>query len=79
MMWYNKSMENEPSTMPVQGCEKCGRKWHHKHRGWHHGGCQGGIWFLGWLFTVGFLKLAFWKGVLAIVIWPYFLGVFFAR
>lgn len=36
------------------------------------------IWFAGWLFTVGYLKLAFWKGVLAIVIWPYYLGAFFA-
>jgi len=36
------------------------------------------IWFAGWLFTVGYLELAFWKGVLAIVIWPYYLGAFFA-
>jgi hypothetical protein len=31
-------------------------------------------WFAGWLFTIGFLQLAFWKGVLAIVLWPYFIG-----
>ncbi len=31
-------------------------------------------WFAGWLFTIGFLHLAFWKGVLAIVLWPYFIG-----
>lgn len=35
----------------------------------------GGAWFAGWLFTIGFLKLAFWKGVLALVLWPYYLGV----
>jgi hypothetical protein len=23
------------------------------------------IWFAGWLFTIGFLQLQFWKGVLA--------------
>jgi hypothetical protein len=32
-------------------------------------------WFAGWLFTIGFLHLAFWKGVLAIVLWPYFIGL----
>lgn len=32
------------------------------------------IWVIGWLFTIGFLKLMFWQGVLAIIIWPYYLG-----
>ena len=36
---------------------------------------SGGLWFGAWLFTIGFLKLAFWQGVLAIVIWPYYIGV----
>jgi uncharacterized membrane protein len=31
-------------------------------------------WFAGWLFTIGFLHLAFWKGLLAIILWPYFIG-----
>lgn len=31
-------------------------------------------WFAGWLFTIGFLQLAFWKGVAAIILWPYFIG-----
>ncbi len=35
----------------------------------------GSLWFAGWLFAIGFLHLAFWKGVLAIVLWPYYLGV----
>lgn len=39
----------------------------------------GPIWLMGWLFTLGFLKLAFWKGVLAIVLWPYYLGLFFGK
>ncbi len=34
----------------------------------------GMLWAMGWLFTLGFLKLAFWQGVLAIVIWPYYMG-----
>jgi len=32
-------------------------------------------WFAGWLFTIGFLHLAFWKGLVAIVLWPYFIGL----
>ena len=37
----------------------------------------GMVWFIGWLFSIGFLKLGFWKGVLAFFIWPYFFGVHF--
>ena len=36
------------------------------------------VWIGSWLFTVGFLHLAFWKGVLAIVIWPYYIAAHFA-
>lgn len=32
-------------------------------------------WFAGWLFTIGFLKLAFGKAILAAVLWPYYIGV----
>jgi len=32
-------------------------------------------WFAGWLFTIGFLHLAFWQGVLAIILWPYYIGL----
>jgi uncharacterized membrane protein len=32
------------------------------------------VWFFGWLFTIGFLHLGFWKGVLALVVWPVYLG-----
>jgi len=34
----------------------------------------GALWFVGWLFTIGFLQLGFWKGLLALFVWPYFLG-----
>jgi hypothetical protein len=37
----------------------------------------GGIWLAAWLFTIGFLEMTFWQGVLAIVLWPYYLGVHF--
>ena len=39
----------------------------------------GPIWVMGWLFTVGFTHAMFWKGVLAVVIWPYYLGAALAR
>ncbi len=40
------------------------------------GGAQfgGTLWFIGWLFTIAFAKLGFWQAVLAIIIWPWFLG-----
>lgn len=33
-------------------------------------------WAVGWLFTIGFLHLSFWQGVVAVILWPYDLGVF---
>lgn len=38
----------------------------------------GGLWFAGWLFTIGYLKLDFWMGLLGLIVWPYFLGSHFA-
>ena len=38
----------------------------------------GGLWFGAWLYTIGFLHLSFWRGVLAIILWPYYLGAHFA-
>ena len=43
------------------------------------GTIMGSLWFIGWLFTIGYLKLAFWRGVLALFVWPYYLGVFFHK
>lgn len=37
-------------------------------------GLGGMLWFGAWMFTIGFLKLSFWKGVAAILLWPYYLG-----
>ncbi len=37
-------------------------------------GSAGMLWFGAWLFVIGLLHLSFWKGVLAIVLWPYYLG-----
>jgi len=41
-------------------------------------GFWGAVWIAAWLFTIGYLKLAFWSGALALLIWPYFLGAHFA-
>jgi len=38
----------------------------------------GGLWCAAWLFTIGYLHLGFWKGVLAIVLWAYYLGAHFS-
>jgi len=40
---------------------------------------MGPIWIIGWFFTLGFLQLSFWKGVLAILLWPYYLGDYFSK
>jgi hypothetical protein len=34
----------------------------------------GVIWFIGWLFTIGYANLVWWKIILGIVVWPYYLG-----
>ncbi len=34
----------------------------------------GAGWFVFWLFTVAFAQLGFGKALLAIFIWPYYLG-----
>ena len=40
------------------------------------GSLAGMLWFGGWLFTIGFVQLVWWKVILGIVVWPYFLAVF---
>ena len=39
-----------------------------------HHSLWGGAWFAAWLFTLGFLDLGLLKGILAIALWPYYLG-----
>lgn len=41
------------------------------------GACGFFVWCAGWLFTIGFLQLSFFKGALAVLVWPYYLGVHF--
>ncbi len=37
-------------------------------------GLAGMLWFGGWLFTLGFAKLVWWKALLGLCVWPYFLA-----
>jgi len=30
---------------------------------------------MGWLFTIAFAKLVWWKALLGLVLWPYLLGI----
>jgi hypothetical protein len=39
------------------------------------GGLAGTLWFAGWLFTIGFARLVWWKAVVALAVWPYFLAL----
>jgi hypothetical protein len=36
---------------------------------------MGIFWFIGWLFTIAFARLDLSEAILALVVWPYYLGV----
>ena len=38
-------------------------------------GTGGIIWGAGWMFTIAFAKLIWWKALLALVIWPWYLAL----
>jgi len=38
------------------------------------GGAMGTVWFMGWLFSIGYLHLVIPKALYAILLWPYYLG-----
>ena len=46
---------------------------------WSGGDPLGCLWAIGWLFTIGYMRLSFWKGVLAIIVWPYYIGKHFHK
>jgi len=39
------------------------------------GSLAGTTWVIGWMFTIAFARLLWWEALLAILIWPYFLGL----
>jgi len=50
-----------------------------KHVVGHGGGIAGAFWFAGWLFTIGYANLIWWKIILGLVVWPYYLGQFLIK
>jgi hypothetical protein len=52
--------------------EESRRHWNRHHRTpW----LMGPIWIMGWLFSIGYVgSLVWWQIILAIAIWPYYLG-----
>ena len=60
-------MEENVTTEVKQGVKHV-----HHH---HGGGAAGGLWFAGWLFFLAYTQPLFWKAVLGLIIWPYYLGV----
>jgi hypothetical protein len=55
--------------------ERMGEKSRHESHSVDAGALVGPLWFAGWLFTLGFLKLALGKALFALLLWPYYLGV----
>jgi hypothetical protein len=39
------------------------------------GSAAGAFWSAGWMFTIVFAKLIWWKALLALVIWPWYLAL----
>ena len=37
-------------------------------------GIMGPLWIIGWLFTIGFVHLSFGRAIIALALWPYYLG-----
>ncbi len=33
------------------------------------------FWVIGWMFTISFAQLVWWKILLGLMIWPYYLGL----
>jgi len=36
---------------------------------------SGIFWCIGWMFTLAFAKLLWWQALLALIVWPYYLGL----
>jgi hypothetical protein len=36
---------------------------------------SGIFWVIGWMFTIAFAKLVWWQAILALLVWPYYLGL----
>ena len=41
----------------------------------HSGTTAGAFWFAGWMFTIAFAKLIWWKILLGLIVWPWYLAL----
>ena len=70
-MWYNGAANRLTAWEESMTDE-------HEHKHPRRGGgvpLAGSFWFAGWLFTIAFAHLVWWKIILGIVVWPYYLGI----
>lgn len=76
MLLELSGMTTQPTSLPQDACD-ADQDAEHKSRAKSKGAspAAGMLWFGGWLFTIGFAKLVWWKALVALVVWPYFLGV----
>ncbi len=77
LVWWKIILGNPPSWGRILKIKEANMAEEKKSKG---GGASAGaaggvIWFIGWLFTIGYVNLVWWKILLGIVIWPYYLGV----
>ena len=61
--------DDQAATAKARGADKIRIEQH---------SASGLLWLIGWLFTIGLVHLPFWKGVLAVIVWPFYLGSSFS-
>ena len=64
-----RSVEATETQDPEGGAEMAESKGGGHASVWH-----GEIWAIGWLFTIAYGQLPWWKALVGAVLWPYFLG-----
>jgi hypothetical protein len=80
-IWLGKKLSgcDTSAAWPMMGTKDFGRMMGRGPVVQTTGGSLGCLWLIGWLFSIGYLGLGFWKGVLALLVWPYYLGKRFAK
>jgi acyl-coenzyme A synthetase/AMP-(fatty) acid ligase len=41
----------------------------------NNGSMAGAFWTAGWMFTIAFAKLIWWKALLGLIVWPWYLAL----
>jgi hypothetical protein len=72
----SQKRDNLPKGINLQGItERRGDMAQERKRGSRPAAAAGAFWFMGWLFTIAFANLVWWKIIVGIVVWPYLLGL----